>query len=451
MPVIPRSWPLAHASAGADEIVLLDITATSDGRKTLVETVRRTARDLFVPFTVGGGIRTLEDAAQVFDAGADKVSINSAAVANPDLIGEIAGRFGSQAVIVAIDARRGTGAVDIAEVYVSGGRTATGKKALQWAREAEERGAGEILLTSMDRDGTGLGFDCELTSAVASSVSIPVIASGGAGNAEHFVEVFSAGHADAALAASIFHFGTHARCRSEADASSRRHSHEVAVLIPSIDLMGGKIVQLVQGEKKALEFDDFEYWIERFSAYPLVQLIDLDAAMGRGSNRELIAMICKRLPCQTGGGIRDVARASELLALGAKRVIFGSALLKDGAINTSLAAEAAETLGAEHLTFAIDSRHGKVAIQGWKESTTIDPKDMIRSLIQYCSAFLYTHIDTEGTMAGFPIEVARELAALTKKKMIVAGGIRSRAEVDQLDAIGVDAVVGMAIYTGAMQ
>lgn len=222
------------------------------------------------------------------------------------------------------------------------------------------------------------------------------------------------------------------------------------MLIPSIDLMGGKIVQLVQGEKKALEFDDFEYWIERFSGYPLVQLIDLDAAMGHGNNRELIAMICKRLPCQTGGGIRDVARASELLAAGAKRVIFGSALLKDGKINTSLATTAAESLGEEHLTFAIDSRKGKVAIKGWKESTAIDPKDMVRGLDPYCSAFLYTHIDTEGTMTGFPIEVARELVALTKKKMIVAGGIRSRAEVDQLDAIGVDAVVGMAIYTGAM-
>jgi phosphoribosylformimino-5-aminoimidazole carboxamide ribotide isomerase len=225
----------------------------------------------------------------------------------------------------------------------------------------------------------------------------------------------------------------------------------VAVLIPSIDLMGGKIVQLIQGEKKALEFDDFEYWIERFSGFPLVQLIDLDAAMGYGNNRELIAMICKRLPCQTGGGIRDVTRASELLALGARRVIFGSALLKDGDINTALAAEAAETLSIEHLTFAIDSRKGKVAIQGWKESTAVDPKDMVRALDQYCSAFLYTHIDTEGTLSGFPIEIAQELAELTKKQMIVAGGIRSRAEVDDLDAIGVDAVVGMAIYTGAMQ
>ena len=225
----------------------------------------------------------------------------------------------------------------------------------------------------------------------------------------------------------------------------------MAVLIPSIDLMGGKIVQLVQGERKALEFDDFEYWIERFSTFPLVQLIDLDAAMGRGNNRELITMICKRLPCQTGGGIRDVARASELLALGAKRVIFGSALLKDGDINTVLASRAAETVGTEHLTFAIDSRQGKVAIQGWQESTTIDPKDMVRALDPYCSAFLYTHIDTEGTMTGFPIEIAQELAALTKKQVIVAGGIRSRNEVDQLDAMGVDAVVGMAIYTGQMQ
>ena len=206
----PAELARAHAQAGADEIVLLDITATSGGRKTLVETVRRTARELFVPFTVGGGVRTLEDAARIFDAGADKVSINSAAVANPALIGEIAARFGSQAVIVAIDARRGAGPAEAAEVYVSGGRTATGKKALAWAQEAEQLGAGEILLTSMDRDGTGAGFDCELTAAIAGLVSIPVIASGGAGNAQHFVEVFSAGKADAALAASIFHFGTHA-------------------------------------------------------------------------------------------------------------------------------------------------------------------------------------------------------------------------------------------------
>jgi cyclase len=206
----PAELAQIHAEAGADEIVMLDITATAEGRKTLAETVRRTARHLFVPFTVGGGIRTLADAAAIFDAGADKISINSAAIANPGLIGEIAARFGSQAVVVAIDARRGVNEVRAAEVWVTGGRKPTGKKALEWAREAEARGAGEILLTSMDRDGTGAGFDCELTAAVAEEVSIPVIASGGAGNIRHFIEVFSVGKADAALAASIFHFGTHA-------------------------------------------------------------------------------------------------------------------------------------------------------------------------------------------------------------------------------------------------
>jgi cyclase len=206
----PAELACAHTAAGADEIVLLDITATAEKRETVRETVRRVARQLFIPFTVGGGIHTLEDAARIFDAGADKVSINSAAVDRPDLISEIASRFGSQAVIVAIDARRENKTVDDAAVYVAGGRKPAGRKALDWAREAEARGAGEILLTSMDRDGTGAGFDCELTAAVASAVSIPVIASGGAGNAQHFLEVFTAGKADAALAASIFHFGTHA-------------------------------------------------------------------------------------------------------------------------------------------------------------------------------------------------------------------------------------------------
>jgi phosphoribosylformimino-5-aminoimidazole carboxamide ribotide isomerase len=225
----------------------------------------------------------------------------------------------------------------------------------------------------------------------------------------------------------------------------------VAVLIPSIDLMGGKIVQLVQGERRALEFDDFHYWIERFSAYPLVQLIDLDAAMGSGDNRELVAMVCKRLPCQAGGGIRSIERGRELLKLGARRVIFGSALFRQGAINIELAAAAANTLGPEHLTFAIDSRRGTVAIQGWKKATNVLPAEMVRKLDAYCSAFLYTHIDTEGTMAGFPLEEAKKLAGLTKKRLIVAGGIRSREEVDKLDKVGVDAVVGMAIYTGAIE
>jgi cyclase len=193
-----------HARNGADEIVLLDITATSANRRTLLDSVRSTARTLFVPFTVGGGIRQLEDASAVFDAGADKIAINSAAVREPELIGKIAGRFGSQAVVVAIDAKR---VERNYRVFVAGGRISTGRDAIQWAQETANCGAGEILLTSMDRDGTQSGFDCDLVRAVAEAVSIPVIASGGAGSPRDFIEVFREGRADAALAASIFHFG----------------------------------------------------------------------------------------------------------------------------------------------------------------------------------------------------------------------------------------------------
>src|SRR5579863_9999781 len=202
----PAELARAHSASGADEIVLLDISAAHQKRATLLDTVRRAARQLFIPFTVGGGIRTLEDAAAVFSAGADKISINSAALNDPSLITRIAERFGSQAVVVAIDAKRSEGASHWA-AFTHGGRTPAGPDAIAWAREAESRGAGEILLTSMDRDGTGVGFDCELTRRVADSVRIPVIASGGAGGAEHFAEVFRDGHADAALAASIFHYG----------------------------------------------------------------------------------------------------------------------------------------------------------------------------------------------------------------------------------------------------
>ncbi len=206
----PAQLAWRHAESGADEIVLLDITATHEGRATLLETVRRAAAQLFVPLTVGGGIRTLQDAEAVFAAGADKVSLNSAALANPELMTEIGSQFGAQAVVVAIDARRDPHAADPvrnARVYTHGGRRDAGRTVVEWACEAESRGAGEILLTSMDADGTRSGFDCELTAAVSTAVGIPVIASGGAGSVSDFAEVFTAGRADAALAASIFHFG----------------------------------------------------------------------------------------------------------------------------------------------------------------------------------------------------------------------------------------------------
>jgi cyclase len=202
----PAELARRHADAGADEIVLLDIAATREGRTTLLDTVRRTSQELFIPFTVGGGIRSLDEAAAVIEAGADKVAINSAAILHPELIGQIAGRFGSQAVVVAVDAKRSP-ANGHWSVWIAGGTKSTGIDVRAWVKEAESRGAGEILLTSMDRDGTRSGFDCEVTAQVFASVHIPVIASGGAGGTKHFVDVFQNGCADAALAASIFHYG----------------------------------------------------------------------------------------------------------------------------------------------------------------------------------------------------------------------------------------------------
>ncbi len=223
------------------------------------------------------------------------------------------------------------------------------------------------------------------------------------------------------------------------------------MLIPSIDLMGGKVVQLVQGEKKALEFDDLQYWIDRFLSYPMVQLIDLDAAMGKGENTVLIERICQHLPAQVGGGIRSVEAASKMLQAGAKKVIIGSALLKDGAVNLEMAQAFAHYAAPARLLFAVDSRSGKVSIKGWKEATPLTPEAMMRPTGDFCSGYLYTHIDTEGTMTGFPLEVIAGLKAATTRKLIVAGGIRSTEEVEQLDRQGVDAVVGMAVYTGALK
>jgi cyclase len=199
----PAELARRYNREGIDELVILDVTATIEGRRALADTIRAVARELFIPLAVGGGIRTEADAAAAVDAGADKVSLNTAALADPGLITTLAERYGSQAVVVAIDAKR---AGDRFEVYARSGQSAANRDAVEWAREAEARGAGEILLTSIDRDGTKIGFDCPLTAAVSTAVSIPVIASGGAGTFAHFVDVFTSGRADAALAASIFHY-----------------------------------------------------------------------------------------------------------------------------------------------------------------------------------------------------------------------------------------------------
>jgi imidazole glycerol-phosphate synthase subunit HisF len=211
-----------YDAEGADELVFLDITATHEKRDTIVELARRTADNVFIPFTIGGGIRSVADAQGVLDAGADKVSVNSAAVARPQLLDELSGVFGAQCVVLAVDARRRAGGEGW-EVYVAGGRTPTGRDVVEWIVEGVERGAGEILLTSMDRDGTEHGYDLELTRAVASAVGVPVIASGGAGTLDHLVEALRAG-ADAALAASIFHYGQHTIAEA--------HAHLAAAGIP---------------------------------------------------------------------------------------------------------------------------------------------------------------------------------------------------------------------------
>ncbi len=223
------------------------------------------------------------------------------------------------------------------------------------------------------------------------------------------------------------------------------------MLIPSIDLMGGRIVQLVQGEKKALEFDDFEVWVERFSSYPVVQLVDLDAAMGKGSNRQLIAEFCRKLPCQVGGGIRSIDEAATIFDCGARKTIIGSSLIKDGAVDTDFAKQLSDRFGPERLIFAVDSRNGRVAIHGWKTITETPPADMMRELEPFCSAFLYTNIETEGLMRGIPLDTVRQLRQITSRRLIAAGGITTASEIEELDQMGVDAVVGMAIYSGLLK
>ncbi len=232
------------------------------------------------------------------------------------------------------------------------------------------------------------------------------------------------------------------------------------MLIPAIDLLGGQIVQLVHGEEPKLAFDDFAYWIDRFRPYPIVQLIDLDAAKRQGDNRALIKRIARELPCQVGGGLRTIAQAQELLDGGVRKVIFGSALFCEmdeqaepsGAalVKTAFAAEIAFTIGSNRLLASIDTRAGCVAVRGWRDRLALTPDEAIAALDPFCGGFLYTHVDTEGTMRGFPLEAAQRLRALTTRQLIVAGGIRDQQEIEALDALGIDAVAGMAVYTGSL-
>jgi phosphoribosylformimino-5-aminoimidazole carboxamide ribotide isomerase len=230
------------------------------------------------------------------------------------------------------------------------------------------------------------------------------------------------------------------------------------MLIPSIDLRKGKIVQLVQGERLALESTDLEGWIERFVTFPAVQLIDLDAAMGTGTNDDLVRRIATRLPCRVGGGIRSVGRAEDVLAAGAKAVIVGSAFFdvrrsaeEGGVIKHDFARALAQAVGVHGVIGAVDARRGRVVIHGWKTALPITPMQAVQALEPYCGEFLYTHVDTEGLMQGTDFDAIRAVAAATSSKVTAAGGITTQHEIDALHALGIDAVVGMAIYTGALK
>jgi phosphoribosylformimino-5-aminoimidazole carboxamide ribotide isomerase len=223
------------------------------------------------------------------------------------------------------------------------------------------------------------------------------------------------------------------------------------MLIPSIDLQNGRIVQLVQGERLAIETTDPEPWIARFSRFPRVQLIDLDAAKGAGSNADLVTMICGRLPCRVGGGIRTVDRAGQVLDAGAHAVIVSSSLFRDGAVDLEFARSLAQAIGVDRVIAAVDSRGGHVAIHGWKTVLPVTAVDAVRALEPFCGEFLYTHVDTEGLMQGTDMEAILAVRRATGRRVTAAGGITTRGEIDRLDAQGVDAVVGMAIYTGQLR
>ena len=223
------------------------------------------------------------------------------------------------------------------------------------------------------------------------------------------------------------------------------------MLIPAIDLKGGKVVQLIQGEKLAIETTDLDYWIGRFVDYPRVNVIDLDAAMSSGSNDHLVRQICLRLPCQVGGGVRSPERALELCTIGARKVIVGSALFRDGRADVESARRFAEAVGVERVIGAVDSKAGRVVTHGWKSSTGTTAAEAVRELEPYCGEFLYTHVDKEGLMKGTDLAAIRVVRDATRRPLIAAGGVTTQAEIDELDALGIDAVVGMAIYTGTLR
>ena len=222
------------------------------------------------------------------------------------------------------------------------------------------------------------------------------------------------------------------------------------MLIPSIDLKGGQVVQLIQGERPAIATDDLDLWISRFKGFPRVQLIDLDAAMGTGTNDKLLRRVASVLPCRVGGGIRTIDRACEVLEYGAEAVIIGSSLFLEGKPNIDFANTLASTIGKRRIIAAVDSKGGRVVIKGWTEATSLTAVDAVQALEPFCGEFLYTHVDKEGLMEGTDLDAIMAVKQATSRRVTAAGGITTQTEIDRLNEEGIDAVVGMAIYTGRL-
>ena len=423
---------------GADELVFLDITASSDAREIMADVVARTARKVFIPLAVGGGIRSVDDARRILLSGADKVTVNTAAVRRPELITELSNEFGAQAVVLAIDARRHSPGEW--HVYTRGGRDDEGIDAVAWAARGEALGAGEVLLTSMDTDGVQDGFDCGLTQAVSRATHIP-------DHRQRRGREAGALHprADRRLRrrrARGLDFPLRNLHRESTQGRTRQTRHPGAgdrMIVPCIDLMDGKVVQLVQGREKALEGDSPDEMLRKFAAFPEIQVIDLDAALGRGSNDDLVRMLAAKAVCRVGGGVRTVDRARTLLEQGAHRVIVGTSAFTKTGINQELLSALRDAVGRERLTIALDSKGGRIVVKGWQEDTNFTAEEVLASLEPYCAGFLCTYVDKEGMMQGTDLDWFRRLRAATTLEITAAGGITTLEEVKALLAMNIDA------------
>jgi len=436
----PVERALAYEAQGADELTFLDISATVEGRKTMAEAVARIREVLSIPLTVGGGIRSIEDAARLLEAGADRVSVNSAAVRSPGIVDELAARFGVQCVVVAIDAAQNEAMPSGYEVKIAAGSHATGLDAVKWAREAAQRGAGEILLTSIDRDGTSRGYDCRLLRLVADTAHIPIVASGGAAKLEHFLEGYKMAHQRYSLQEFSSRRNLHSRDKR---ILTRPWRGGTTMIIPSIDIMKGRAVQLRGGKQPPLDAGNPLELASRYGRVGEFAVVDLDAAKGNGDNRELILSLCRTYHVRVGGGIRSIDRALEYLNAGARYIMIGTAATPEFLAN----------LPKERLIAALDSKEGTIMVEGWSTPREGSIEASIKILAPYVAGFLITFIETEGDQCGIDIERTKSSIALAPDRKFTfaggaAGGSRGIADIAALDRLGADLQAGTSLVVG---